>query len=423
MRSSGWDSGAGKNQFNKIMKNEVRLLPLLFLYLLVVFFSATAAYVDDEARFVMFATNLSNGYYSPANDINLWNGPGYPIVLLPFILLGAPLLTAKFLNAVFLFVAILFFYKTLILYMQERPALVFSYLLGIYPPFFRYIHQLMSETFTVFLTCGFLFYLCKSYQLNRNSWKQIICASIFLGYLALTKIFFGYVILALILFSFFFYALRISPAMRKMLLICLIAMLWCMPYLFYTYSLTGKIFYWGNSGGLSLYYISSPNSDELGDWFWEKDMKENSKRFEKHRDIFNRVGKLSSIQKDEEFKKIAVQNIINNPLKYLKNWLANIGRLLFNYPYSYSEQKLSTYFFMIPNMFLVVFSVLCIYPTYICRKLIPLEIYLSVLFGAIYIAGSSIVSAYNRMLWPVVPVFSFWIFYILNRFLKVDTRQ
>lgn len=49
-------------------------------------------------------------------------------------------------------------------------------------------------------------------------------------------------------------------------LVCGLALLICSPYLVYTYALTGKIFYWGNSGGLSLYWMSSPHPQEFGDW-------------------------------------------------------------------------------------------------------------------------------------------------------------
>ena len=94
-------------------------------------------------------------------------------------------------NALFLFMAILYFYRTLRFYMQERRAFYLSYLLGIYPLFFRYIHLLMTETFAIFLVCGFLFHFCKLYQDNKDFRIHLFVASGYLAYLALTKIFFG----------------------------------------------------------------------------------------------------------------------------------------------------------------------------------------------------------------------------------------
>ena len=44
------------------------------------------------------------------------------------------------------------------------------------------------------------------------------------------------------------------------------------PYLFYTYHLTGKHFYWANSGGLGLYWMASPDPNDFGSWFSEEDV-------------------------------------------------------------------------------------------------------------------------------------------------------
>jgi hypothetical protein len=402
------------------MRDKIKFLPLLFFYIIIILIAQTDEFWGDEARYVMFATNLTHGYYSPRDNINLWNGPGYPIVLMPFVLLKLPLLTAKLSNALFLFLAVFYIYHTLHLYMQKRTALFFSYLLGIYIPFLRYIHRLLTEPLAIFLVCGFIFHFCKLHQDNKKfSWVHFLIASFYVGYLALTKIFFGYVITACLLLFLFLYLWKKKDTFKKTFLIYLFALLYCMPYLFYTYSLTGKIFYWGNSGGLSLYWMSTPYKDELGDWH----IIDNS--YKNHQEFFNKLKRknLSVIEWDDELKKQAIQNIINHPLKYLKNWLANIGRLLFNYPYTNTPQSLSTYFYIIPNMFLVVLCILCIYPSYLGRRLIPFEIYALILFGLISFGGSSLLSAYNRQFQPLVPVFFLWISFILARILKVEIRK
>ena len=401
----------------------LKFLSLLLFYIVVVLAISSTNFWKDEGRYVMFATNLSQGYYSPLDKINLWNGPGYPIILLPFILLKLPWLAAKLLNPLFLFMAVLYFYYTLRLYMQERPALFFSYLLGIYPPFFRHIHQLITETFSIFLVCGFLFHFCKLHHDDRKSWFHLLAASFYLGYLALTKIFFGYVILSGLLLFLSWYFWKKRNALKKTALVYTFAIFFCLPYLLYTYTLTGKIFYWGNSGGLSLYWMSTPYQNELGDWLDTKEGPIKPQSFEKHLKFFNKLETLSSIQKDDELKKQAINNIIHNPGKYFKNWMANVGRLFFSYPYSYVSQELSTYLYMIPNMFLVVFCVLCIYPGYIGRKLIPYEIYVLLIFGCISFIGSSLVSAYSRQFTLLVPIFTLWIIFILTQIVKVEIRQ
>ncbi|MEM3000923.1 MAG: hypothetical protein QXP41_01850 [Candidatus Nitrosocaldus sp.] len=366
----------------------------------------------------MFAKNLTEGYYSPSDpyQINLWNGPGYPIVLVPFVLLKLPLLTVKLLNPFFLFLAIIYFNNTLRFYMKDGQALFFSYLLAIYPPFMRYIHRILTEQFAIFLICGLIFHFCKIFRNGKRSSFHIAIASFYLGFLALTKIIFGYVILSGLLLFLVLYLWERRITFRRTLLVYLFAIILCIPYLLYTYHLTGKIFYWGNSGGLALYLMSSPYDDELGDW--------HERSSEYHQEFFNKLySDLPPIQRDDELRKEAIKNIVNYPFKFLKNWLANIGRLLFHYPYSYTPQKLSTYFYILPNMFLVVFFTLSIYPAYKAYKLIPFEIWALMLFALIAFTGSTFGNAENRYFWPLVPVFTLWTCFIFSCILKINIKS
>lgn len=404
----------------------MKFLPLLLIYILVVLIFSSPTLEGDQARYVMFADNLSHGFYSsPAQrGIHLWNGPGYPIILVPFVVLKLPWLSAKLLNALFLFGTVLYFYRTLRLYIQEHHAVFFSYLLGIYPPIMRDVYLLLTEPLTFFLISCFSYYFCKLYKDNRDKWTSLLPPIILLGYLALTKIIFGYVILAELLLFLFMYLWKRRSIFKKTLLICLFALIFCSPYLFYTYSLTGKIFYWGSSGGIALYWLSTPYQDELGDLIQEKgELYEIQQAKKNHGDFYKKIAKLDNIQRDDEFKKQAIYNIKHYPFKFFKNWIANIGRLLFNYPYSYYPQHLGTFFYIIPNMFIVVLSILCIYPTYIGRKLIPHEIYALLLFGVIAFVGNSLLSAIVRYFYVLVPFFALWIFFTLGRILRIEINK
>jgi hypothetical protein len=401
------------------MKEKARLLPLLVLYVLVVLYASSNVISDDQVRYVWFANNLAHGYYSPRYHINLWSGPGYPILLLPFVLLNLPWLAAKLLNALLLFLAILYFHSTLRLYIRERPAFYFSCLLGVYLPFLRYTHLLLTEELALFLLCGFLFHFCKLCRSGKTRWGELAIASIYLAYLALTKIFLGYVILTGLILSMALYLWKRGSALKRTVLVCCFALLCCSPYLAYTYSLTGRIFYWGNSAGISLYWISNPKESELGSWFSPERVLENPGQFQPHVGFFRELERLPSIQQDDELKRRAFYNITHYPRTFVKNWLANVGRLLFSYPYAYTQQKLSTYFYVIPNMFLFVLSILLIYPTYMARKLIPHEIYAMMSFGIIYLGGTSLLSGvFPRQSMLVVPVLFLWIIYTLMRVLE-----
>ena len=211
------------------------------------------------------------------------------------------------------------------------------------------------------------------------------------------------------------YVLRKGKRFKYSLQIYLLALCFCLPYLFYTYSLTGKIFYWGNSGGLALYLMSTPHEEEFGDWF-ERDSSY-------HQQVYKELEGLSNIEKDDALKKRALKNIAGHPVKYVKNWMANIGRLWFNYPYSYTAQSLSNYFYMLPNMFIFVLWVLCIYPTYSRRELIPYEIVVLMLFTLISFGGLIPSNGENRYLWPLIPLFMLWISFVLVHILKIEMRH
>ncbi len=404
------------------MKNiTVKLLPLLFLFLLMVLLFSSPDFQGDEGGYVAYATRLSQGEIYPLRDVSLWWGPGYPIVLIPFVLFKLPLLFAKFLNAFFLFGALLYFYEALAQWVNKTHATLFTFLLGFYPPLWREVHLLITENLVFFLICGFIFHFAASNRGNQKSRFHLVMASFFLGYLALTKVFYGYVILIGLLSFLFFYTWQKKEWFKKTTYIYLLALVWCLPYLLYTYSLTNKIFYWGTSGGSTLYWMSSPYSGDLGDWQANPDV-EKLPDLERHREFFATLTGISEVEVDNKFKERALQNIVHNPKKYLLNWMANIGRLLFSYPFSYTQQKITTFFYLIPNMFVVVGFILSIYPAILKRKAIPYEMYVLLYFCFIAFGGTSLLSAYDRQFRPLVPILLLWIAFIYTRILTIQLR-
>jgi 4-amino-4-deoxy-L-arabinose transferase-like glycosyltransferase len=405
------------------MKDKIEFLLLLLLYVLVILIAQANILQNDEGRYVMFAQNLSQGYYSPLDSINLWSGPGYPLVLVPFVLLKLDWLAARILNAFFLFLAIIYFYSTLKIYINKKYALYVSFVLGLYPPLLRDLHMLLTETFLYFLICGFIYHFCKFIQKDTRDGLQLILASLYLALIALTKIIFGYVILTIIVIFLIIYALKRKKEIGKVLSVQVIALLLCLPYLLYTYSLTGKIFYWGNSGGMSLYWMSTPYPGELGNWWNWNQVYEEPQLYKNHHAFFDNISKLDGVRQDEEFRKQALKNIREHPKKYLYNWMCNIGRLLFSYPFSYTMHSPTTFFYLIPNMFIIVLSILCVFPAIIKYKSIPFEIITLLLIFAIYCGGSSLISAYERQLRPVFPILFLWISFTLFRVVEIKLRD
>ena len=401
---------------------------MLYIAIIAIFSSNE---LHGEIAFIKFANNLSQGYYSEKDDITISQGPGYPIILLPFVLLKLPLLTVKLFNSVLLFIAIQYFYYTLRFYIEKKPAIISAYLLGIYPPILRFLPYITDSVPAVFMVCGFVFHFCKMHENKRFSWSQFLNPSIYLAFLALTRPLFGYVILFALLFLVIIIFIKKSSPTKKSSLVFLTALLWCSPYLLYTYNMTGKLFYWGTNGGELLYWMTSPYQKELGNWVSRYKVYGLSKSgkydtndlIENHIHFYNELKLLTEVQRDSKMKKKAIQNIIHYPKKYIKNIIANVGRLLFNYPYSYARQSLDTYFYFIPNMFLIVIFILCLYPSFLGRKFINYEIKTLLMISMIYIGGSSLVAAVARYFTIIVPIILLWISFTYSRIIEIKLRD
>ena len=177
----------------------------------------------------------------------------------------------------------------------------------------------------------------------------------------------------------------------------------------------------GTSGGMSLYWISTPYPNELGSWFSVADVKEKPE-LAPHRDFFAKLEQLSDVERDDALKKQAVYNISHHPAKYVANWAANVGRLLFSYPFSLGSDRLTTYFYMVPNMFVVVLFLLSLFPAILRAKAIPFEMWALLIFALIAFGGSTLLSAYDRQFQPLVPILYAWTGFVYVRVLRIELR-
>ena len=308
------------------------MTPIIVGYVVMVFLFASGEPVWDEGRYVWFARNLLQGFYSPPHpDINLWSGPGYPITIAPFLWLNLPLMTVRLFNVVLIFASLLLVYKVLLRYMPEKTALVFVVLLALYYPAYPTIPLILSESLAWFMISLVCWLFIKAMQQKQTSRKLLMLTALSFAYLAMVKPLFGYVIAVMIIaVAVLTFVPLYKTSARKTLQIFVLAMIFCLPYLFYTFTLTGKIFYWTDAGGMSLYTMSTPHADERGDWLSEEDMWENPA----HRTFLQSIAHLDPIQRDEAYKRAAIENIKNHPVKFMYNWMDNVGRLLFGYPFT-----------------------------------------------------------------------------------------
>ena len=393
----------------------LRLLPLLIIYL-AVFFALAKESLDygDESRYATYAENLTKGFYAPSDTRALPNGPGYPLLLTPFAFFGVPWYWAKMLNPVFMFLAVCFIFASLRNYMSEKTALFFSYVFGLYPPFYAELWFLLSEPFSLMLVSLFALLTIKWY--SGGKYRHMLIAAVVCALIALTKVFFAYVATAVLLLSLVIS--KWSPASRKTVPIYAIALLLCVPYLAYTYSLTGKFFCWANWGGYTLYWNYTSGPDDIGGWKSPEDVATRPE-LAHHRPFFEKLQGLDCVERDRLMKKKAIENILNNPRKAALNYVCNLGRLFLNFPFSYKYQHPRTLLYIVPNSIFLGAIVFSLYPLIKLRRHLPLAIVHACAVSVVYIAGHSFLLAVARYLCTITPFIFIVLTYTATNLVRV----
>jgi 4-amino-4-deoxy-L-arabinose transferase-like glycosyltransferase len=432
-------------------------LPFLLLYILFVLIFQHSSLQGDEDRFLLYAKNLTIGYYSPPSHITLGQGPGYSVILTPFLVFDLPLLYVKLMNPLFHYLSIIFLFKALKRIVSFKITMLFCLFWACYYNSFVYMHLIYSEIFTSFLVSLLLFFLVKGFTPDSsvNGRKYIILSGFIMGYIVLTKVIFAYVILILvIILGLLWITKRSAVNYRKGLLVLAVAFITVSPYLIYTYKLTGKIYYWSTYGGENLYWMTTHHEGEYGSWFAAPNRPSNFGKnkdsvmhfdesgylnfvdgdnlipgtgdsiISRHQKDFDEITRnaTTGLQRDAVFKRIAIRNIKSNPAGYIKNCLSNIGRILFNYPYSYATQRPSTLLRFPLNGIIAFLMIFCIVPTFLNWRKIIFPIRFMLFFILLYLGGSVLGTAETRMFSIIVPMLLFWIAFILVKSVKIKLK-
>jgi 4-amino-4-deoxy-L-arabinose transferase-like glycosyltransferase len=394
----------------------LKLLPILILYFLVFMLLADKSLEwGDQSRYTMYAQNLTKGFYAPHDTLLLWNGPGYPLFLMPFAYFKIPWFYAKMLNPVIMFLTVCFVFVILRNYTSEKMSLFFSYIFGLYPPFYAEMQYLLTDPFVRLLVVVFAMFLMKWFKTGR--YRYMFWAGVFCAFTALTKVFFGYVVLAMLLLGLI--GAKWNVVCRKIAPVYGLGLLFCVPYLIYTYSLTGKIFYWANSSGPVAYWITNPYSDEYGDWKSEVEVATVPQLY-RHKEFFDKLATVDFMKQDEMLKKQAMENIVRHPAKMLYNWVANVSRLFLNFPYSYKYQNPVQLLYLVPGALLLIAALFCVYPLVKFRRGLPPEIIHAIIVSLVFTAGHSLVYAQARFLCIIVPFIFIVIAYTVTNLVKVE---
>ena len=426
-----------KNAINRYFGLNPLLIffPFLILYIVIILKFYSNQLVGDEVRYHDFANNILLGFYSPpAPNINLWNGPGYPLFLVPFIWLKAPLIVLKLANAFLQYFSIILLFKAINKFTSRIYAIIFSLFWALYYISYQELYFLLTEPLTSFLCALIVFLISRVNDSNYSKIKYCLLTGFSIGLLVLTKIIFGYVLISMIII----YMVIInfhgnSEKIKRIIYILGIALLTNIPYLIYTYNLTDKIFYWGNSGGSSLYWMSTPIEGEFGEWNnhnfsvncgHDPKIPCNANLFAvNHSKDFEVIDQFVGVAKDDKYKEIAFRNIKENPLKYLRNCLSNISRMLFGIPNSYFYQREQTILRILPNSVILSILIFCSVITAINFKTVRVEIKVVVGFIFLYLFFSTLVSAYPRQFYVIVPLLFFWFSYVISRSVVINVKM
>jgi hypothetical protein len=371
------------------------------------------ALVGDEWRYVYYARNLVHGFFSPHDRVFLWNGPGYPLFLAPFA--GLDWLDgARYLNVCWHAATLAYAWWMLRSALPPRLALLGITPLALYVPLNEYVPLLYTETLSVFLLTAWAAHSTTP----RASRMHSLAAAAWLAALCLTKVVFGYVTAVFLALAAAIGLWRRSSAWRRHAKQASVALALCLPYLAYTYALTGRLFYWSSAGPNSLYWLSTPYDDEWGDWHSEALVRSDPELRAHHAALFERAGglvddpelseeevlfNLSTPEAADLFGKEALQNIRARPFHFARNWTANLSRLLTDRPVSVKTIPFWNAYTVCHLVFLS-----CMAPMIVRARRTrtgPAPEWVPVFaFGLITLGVYSLVSSMARFLIPLVPI-------------------
>jgi 4-amino-4-deoxy-L-arabinose transferase-like glycosyltransferase len=381
----------------------------------------------DEGVYLGLARNITHGFYrdgsayGPLNMClpgwktpDLWYGPGYPALLAPLVAVGLPVSVIRLLGPVLLLLAVVLFYRLLARTVGTRGALVGALGLGLFVPFYRYLPFLHSEFLALVLVIAAMTALTS--VVRTGSRVATAAAGAALASLALTRVAYGIVLTILLAVWLVWWLVRRTTNARRLVVVHALALALCAPWLAYTYSVTGRPFLWGTSGSLSLYWMSSPDPVDRGDWHCAVDVYRIS-WLAPHRPFFVAHAHDSPVQQDRALEHQAVENIVHHPWKYVQNLAANASRIFFNAPYSRRPIGLRTFVFILPGALLLALLAFSIVQLRRRRSALPPETAAFALLAAAAFVVHLPLSAYVRMLIPMVPPMLWFIVYGLESLL------
>jgi 4-amino-4-deoxy-L-arabinose transferase-like glycosyltransferase len=400
-------------------------LPLLCVFVLAALFFPRRA--SDERNYVELAHNLLDGHYAglgwrpatpygtsadPANP-DLWFGPGLPAALTPLVATDLPIEVLRLTGALFLFGAVLVFYRLLRLYVGTGTALVGAYALGAYFPFYLLLSTIHSEPLAILLIVSMLYLLAR--YIHGAGLAYGVAAAAAAAGVALTRVAYGWVLTGMVVAFGLWWLVSRRREVLRVVGVYALALVLCVPWLAFTYSVTDRLLVWGNSGSLSLYWMSSPYPQDLGDWRGGAyEIVVTDPALAHHRDLFLELAPLDPAEQNRRLEEQAIENIRGSPGKFAENVAANVSRMVFGFPFSAKPETLNTLFYLVPNSIIFWAVVGCAFLVARQPAPFPFEGVAFAVFAGLGFALHSVLAAFPRMLMPLVPIALWFVFFTVG---------
>ncbi len=383
------------------------LLGLFAFYCAVVFLAPTEdVSLNDEPVFIGYAKRMLHLHYATRAGYKidfLWFGPGLPTLLTPFVALHLPVTVMRLVSPVLLVAAVYLLYRLLKLYVSERSALVGATVLAIYYPVWRLLPRVFSEPLAMVLLLLFA-YFCTRY-IREGRRRFLVAAGVALAGVAMTRLEYGWVIVGCIAIGAVWLLIARNTLARRSLATFALAGVLCLPWLGYTYHVTHKPLYWGNSGGLSLYWMASPYGKDLGEPHTMDDVFNNPNLAE-HRKFFTHLGHIGPVAADEALRRAASRDIKRHPGLYAKRLAFNFSRLWFRTPFSFQGfGGAKTLFYAVPGVLLLLTLIVAASRFVRTRAWPPGELAPVLLVVALGFGVHLVAAGYPRSIAPLVPEF------------------
>jgi hypothetical protein len=362
--------------------------------------------VRDEPDLLAAAARLLDGHLVPVGPVSdprayLWHGPGLVALLAPLVALHLPLAAIRFVDPVLMGCAALLFHRLLRLRIGAGASLSWTYAFGFYVPFLSVVPELHKEPLSILLVVAGMLALTGGLASGRR--LPLIAAGLCIAALTMVRLEYGWVAIVLLAAATLWWVVRRrSVTASRLMMVAAVAVVACVPWLAYTYRLTGHPVYWGTSSGLSLFWMSPTQPGETGQWH-EPSTVARDPALAAVRPLFRRLETLDPVRSDRELRRQAIANIRARPAQYVRNLVANAGRLFFSIPMRPRRSLTRIGANVLFNSLLLVavgWSAVLLWHR---RSLVPPETAPIALFAAIAIAVHLPPSASPRMLLPVVP--------------------